>query len=123
MASPSRWWRNRLIGRDRTRPPRVPVPMHRPLQTGLVYGETEPVAADQLVVGEAALQMLGDHVDVLEVALDQVAVVGGGGAGRAVDAVDDLRGEPDAVGRGEAEGGAPLQRHRARRGRLPPDIR
>ena len=81
------------------------------------------MAADQLVGGEAALQVLGDHVDVLEVALDQVAVVGSGGAGRAIDALDDLRGQADAVGRCEAERGPPLQRHRARRRRLRPDVR
>src|SRR5258707_10428906 len=54
------------------------------LQPRLVYRQPQPVPADHLVVGQAALQVLGDHVDVLEVALHQVALVHGGGAGRAV---------------------------------------
>src|SRR5512138_2738425 len=33
------------------------------LEAGLVYGEAEPVAADQLVVGGASLQVLRDDVD------------------------------------------------------------
>src|SRR5258708_1217113 len=36
----------------------------------LVDRHPEPVPADHLVVGQTSLQMLGDHVDVLEVALD-----------------------------------------------------
>src|SRR5258705_5960764 len=40
------------------------------LEPALVDLEAEPVAADQLVVGEAGLQVLAHHVDVLEVALD-----------------------------------------------------
>src|SRR5215831_4474208 len=91
------------------------------LEAGLVYGEAEPVAADELVVGGAALEMLGDHVDVLEVALDQVAVVGCGRAREAVDALDDLRGESDAVCGGEAEGRAALEGDLAGGG-LVPDV-
>ncbi len=79
------------------------------------------MAAHQLVVSHAALQVLGDHVDVLEVALDQVALVGGGRPRGVVDGVDDLRGQPDTVRRGEAQDGAFLERDRAGRG-LAPDI-
>ena len=47
--------------------------------------------------------MLRDHVDVLEVALDQVVFVRGGGARGVVDAVDDLRGQTDPVRRRQPE--------------------
>src|SRR5207247_3997155 len=67
------------------------------LEPALVDGEAQPVAADQLVVGHAALQVLGDHVDVLEVALDEVALVRCRRAGGAVHGVDDLRRPPDAA--------------------------
>src|SRR4029453_15605903 len=46
--------------------------------------QPQPVPPDHLVVGQAALQVLGDHVDVLEMPLQQVALVDRGGAGRAV---------------------------------------
>ena len=35
--------------------------LERERQAGLVDGEAEPVAADQLVVGETTLQVLADH--------------------------------------------------------------
>src|SRR5689334_11702989 len=63
----------------------------------LVDRQTEPMPADQLVVSQPTLQMLGDHMDVLEVALDEVAVVGRRRAGGVVDGIDDLRGQADAV--------------------------
>jgi hypothetical protein len=41
-------------------------------------------------VREAALQVLADHVNVLEVALQEVAVVDRRHAGGVVDGIDDL---------------------------------
>ena len=85
----------------------------------MVYGEAEPVAADELVVGGTALKVLSDDVDVLEVALDQVTVVGRRGAREAVDALDDLGSESDAVCGGETEGRAALEGDLASGGLIP----
>src|ERR1700730_892633 len=57
------------------------------LEPTLVDLEAEPVPPDQLVVGQPGLQVLADHVHVLEVALDRVAVVHRGRAGQIVDHV------------------------------------
>jgi hypothetical protein len=56
------------------------------LEPRFVDLEAEPVATHQLVVREAPLQVLRDHVDVLEVALEQVVFVGSGRARGVVDA-------------------------------------
>src|SRR5262245_44801126 len=58
------------------------------LQTRLVDLQAQPVAPDQLVVGETRLDVLGDHVDVLEVTLEDVALVDRGRPGGVVDGVD-----------------------------------
>ena len=60
-------------------------------------------------MGEPTLQVLSDHVDVLEVALEQILVVNRRHAGRVVDGVDHLGREPDAVRRGETERRAVVQ--------------
>src|SRR5690242_8348709 len=75
----------------------------------LIDGQSEPIAADKLVVRQAPLQVLRDHVDVLEVPLDQVAVVGRGCARGVVDGVDDLRGQPNAVRGRDPQRGAVLE--------------
>src|SRR5262249_26748813 len=49
-------------------------------ESRLVHRQPQPVSPDHLVVGQAALQVLGDHVDVLEVTLQQVALVDRGRA-------------------------------------------
>ena len=54
--------------------------------------------------------MLGDDVDVLEGALQDVTVVDGRHARRVVDRVDRLRREPDAVRRREPQGGPLIER-------------
>src|SRR5947208_16981634 len=89
------------------------------LEPHLVDGEAQPVASHQLVVGEPTLQVLSDHVDVLEVALEQILVVDRGHAGRVVDGVDHLGREPDAVRRGETERRAVVQGYGAGRRRGP----
>src|SRR4029453_13235623 len=71
--------------------------------------QAEGVPADQLVVGEAALQVLRDHVDVLEVPLQQVILIGGGRAREVVEAVDDLGCEPDPVRGGQAQVSAMIE--------------
>ena len=43
--------------------------------------QSQPILADQFVVREPALQVLGDHVDILKMALDQVALERGGRTG------------------------------------------
>src|SRR2546430_7698545 len=51
------------------------VPGSAGLESRLVDRKPEPVSPDQLVVGEATLQVLADHVNVLEVALEQMLLV------------------------------------------------
>src|SRR5689334_2511744 len=60
----------------------------RRLEPRLVDGQPERVSTDELVVREPGLQMLRDHVDVLEVPLDRMTLVRRGGAGRIVHGVD-----------------------------------
>src|SRR5262245_7218867 len=79
------------------------------LESRLVDGEAEPVAGGDLVVGEAPLRVLGDHVDVLEVALERATLVHRGGPRGVVHGVDDLGGQADAMGGGDAEGRALLE--------------
>src|SRR6266508_2391527 len=82
-------------------------------QPRLVHREPEPVPPDHLVVGQAALQVLRDHVNVLEVALHQVALVHRSGAGGAVDGVDDPGGQANGVGGGDPQIGTLVQRQGA----------
>jgi len=60
------------------------------LEPRVVDLQPQPVLPDQLVVGEAPLQVLTDHVNVLEVALHQVALVDRRCASGIIDGVDDL---------------------------------
>src|SRR2546428_11463470 len=85
-----------------------------PMQSkpGLVDRQPQPVSPDQLVMRQATLQVLGDHVSVLEVPLERMVVVDGRRAGEVVGRVDDLRRLPDRVGRGQSQGGALVQRDR-----------
>ena len=76
------------------------------LKPGLVDRQSQPVSSDQLVMRQATLQVLGDHVSVLEVPLERMVVVDGRRAGEVVGGVDDLRRLADCVGRGQAQGGA-----------------
>src|SRR5438445_11852513 len=43
-------------------------------ESRLVDRQPEPVPADHLVVGQPSLQVLGDHVEVLEVGLAEASV-------------------------------------------------
>src|SRR2546422_7615158 len=92
------------------------------LESRLVDGEPQPVSPDQLVVGEAPLQVLADHVNVLEMALEQVTLVDRRGTGGVVGGVDDLDRQPNRVRRGEAQGRALVQADRVRGAHLRPDV-
>src|SRR5262245_16754376 len=70
-------------------------------KAGFVDRQAHHELADQLVVGEAALQVLADHVDVLEVALQEMILVDGRRAREVVDSVDDADGQANRVGRGQ----------------------
>ena len=82
----------------------------------------EPVLPDQLIVGEAPLQMLADHVNVLEVALHQIPLVDRRHASGIINSVDDLNREANRVRGGEPQDRAPLLASRARRRRLGPEL-
>src|SRR2546426_7424025 len=84
------------------------------LESRLVDGESQPVSPDQLVVGATPLQVLADHVNVLEMALEQVTLVDRRGTGGVVGGVDDLDRQPNRVRRGEAQGRALVQADRVR---------
>src|SRR5713226_6668368 len=66
--------------------------------------------------------MLADDVDVLEVSLDEMALVDRGGAGGIVDDVHDLDGQANGVSGSEAQGRALVQADRARRRQMRPDL-
>src|SRR2546429_9851301 len=83
------------------------------LRPRLVDGRPEPWSPGQLVLGEATLQVLADHVNVLEVALEQMLLVDRRRTGGVVDGVDDLDRQPDRVRRGQAQGRALVQADRA----------
>jgi hypothetical protein len=98
-------------------------PYRRPaLEARLVHRQAEPVPADQLVVGEPSLQMLADHVDVLELPLEGVAVVDRGDARRIVDRIHHRHREADSMRRGQPEGRPLVQGEGACGGRLRPDL-
>jgi hypothetical protein len=78
-----------------------------------LYVQPEVETADELVVAEPGLEVLADHVDVLEVTLEQVAPEDRGGPGGVVDRVDDLDRRPDGVRGGETELGPPIHADRA----------
>ena len=61
-------------------------------------------------------------MDVLEVALDEAALVGRGGAGGVVDSIDHLGGQPYAVRGGQAQRRALIERQRAVRGHRAPHV-
>jgi hypothetical protein len=82
----------------------------------------QPVLPDQLIVGEAPLQMLADHVNVLEVALHQIPFVDRGHASGIINGVDDLNRETNRVRGRETQDRAPLLSSRARRRRLGPEL-
>ena len=84
--------------------------------------QPQPVLPDQLIVGEARLQMLADHVNVLEVALHQIPLVDRRHASGIINGVDDLNRQSNAVRGGEAQDRAPLLGSRARRCRLGPEL-
>ena len=75
--------------------------------------------AHELVVRAPALEMLADDVDVLEVALEDVALVDRGRAGGVVERVHDRHRKADAVGRRDPERRAQVQRERSGGGRRP----
>src|SRR5262245_15384045 len=78
--------------------------------------------ADQFVVGEPALHVLGNHVDILKVTLDEVAVKGRCRATKTVDILDDLGSQPYRMGCRQAQYHAPLQAQRSRRRELAPEF-
>src|SRR6266508_6982531 len=73
-------------------------------------------------MGEAPLQMLTDHVNVLEVSLYEVAFVDRRHATGIVDCIDDVDGESNRMCRSQAQSGTPIQGDRARRRPFGPDL-
>ena len=78
--------------------------------------------SDQLVVGEAGLGMLADHVNVLEVALDRVAFEDRRNAASIVHGIDDVHRQSNRMSRSQAEDGAPVRADGAGGHRLAPNV-
>src|SRR5690349_13469517 len=76
----------------------------------------------QLVVRETSLQMLADHVNVLEVSLNEVVLVDRRHATGVINGINDIDGESNRVCGGETQDRAPLLGGCAGRGRLAPDL-
>src|SRR5262245_35368204 len=85
----------------------------------LIDREAQPVPAYELVVGETTLQVLADHVNVLEVPLDPIGLVNRRSPRGVVDRIHDLHREADRVCGGNPQRGAQIERQRVGARRRP----
>ena len=79
------------------------------LKSGLIDLQAQQMFSDQFVMGEAALRVLTDDVDILEVALDEVSFKHRRNTGSVVSGINDLDRESDRMSRCQTELGAPVQ--------------
>src|SRR5215831_6345521 len=82
----------------------------------------QPVLPDQLIVGEARLQVLADHVNVLKVALNQVSLIDCRDAGEIINAINYVNRQSNPVRGGQTQGRALLLGRPAGRRRLGPEL-
>src|SRR5215475_13148665 len=82
----------------------------------------QPVLADNLIVGEACLQMLTYHVNVLKVALNQVPLIDRRHAGEIINGIDYVNRQSNPVRGGQTQGRALVLSRLAGRCRLGPQL-